>query len=62
MINVPVVQKLDRANRLLSTSIVEYINLVDLMKKVGRSAGYAVAFLPYTIRRGYGNTLDRKSS
>jgi len=61
MKKVPVLRRL-QVNRTISPNLIVPAERLSLMmKELGHRAGYTEDFVPYAIRRGFGNTIDRES-
>jgi hypothetical protein len=61
MRKVPVLRRL-QVDRVISPNLIIPAEKISLMmKELGHRAGYTEDFVPYAIRRGFGNTIDRKS-
>jgi hypothetical protein len=60
MKNVPILRQLDRSRVVSSTKILPAGKFANMMIDLGYRAGYTGKFSPYAVRRGHGNTIDRK--
>jgi hypothetical protein len=58
--NVPILRQLDRSRVVLSTKILPARKFANIMIDLGYCVGYTRKFSPYAVRRGHGNTIDRK--
>ena len=58
--NVPILRQLDRSRVVSSTKILPTRKFAYMMIDLGHCAGYTGKFSPYAVRRGHGNTIDRK--
>lgn len=61
MAKIPILRRLEVNRSISSDKILPAEKFSDLMKELGQRAGYTGEFLPYSVRRGFGNTIDRKS-
>lgn len=59
--SMPILRRLQVDRMISPTLILPAEKLGTHMKELGYRAGYTEDFLPYAIRRGFGNTIDRKS-
>lgn len=60
MKNVPILRQLDRSRVISDTKILPAGKFAYMMIDLGYRAGYTGKFSLYAVRRGHGNTIDRK--
>ena len=60
MKNIPILRRLDRSRVVSSTKILPAGKFAHMMIDLGYRAVYTGKFSPYAVRRGHGNTIDRK--